>query len=78
MIVIIKEFPVGMMLVIAVVLLALANYLPLANAVGLFGVAGLAWCYCKDNLQSWIKAGLFLLLASLAFWVATYRPEGFS
>ncbi|HSC68854.1 MAG TPA: CPBP family intramembrane glutamic endopeptidase, partial [Cellvibrio sp.] len=38
----------------------------------------LTWCFRKEELNGWIKLGLFLVLVPLAFWVATYRPTGFS
>jgi membrane protease YdiL (CAAX protease family) len=59
-------------------LLAGMHWLPLANAVGLLGVVVLAWCFRKEHFPRWAKAGLWLLLVPLAFWVATYRPAGFS
>lgn len=73
-----NELGVFFLLAIVVALLASVNWLPLANAVGLIGVAALAWCLRKENLSGWTKAGLLVLLVPLAFWVATYRPAGFS
>lgn len=61
-----------------VFVLVIAGWLPWANAMGLFGVAGLAWFFRKEDLKRWIKISLFLLLVPLAFWVASYEPEGFT
>lgn len=65
-------------LVVVMTALVLWHWLPLANAVGLVGIASLAWCFRKESLSGWTKAGLLVLLVPLAFWVATYRPAGFS
>ena len=73
-----KDFGFSVLLVAVIALLATVSWLPWANALGLLGVAGLAWCYRKDDLQLWIKVGSLVLLVPLAFWVATYRPAGFS
>lgn len=58
--------------------LVMVSWLPLANAAGLVGVACFAWFFRKEELNRWIKVGLFLLLVPLAFWVASYEPEGFA
>lgn len=68
----------GLVLAALVAVLVMVGWLPLANAVGLVGLACLAWYFRKEELSRWIKAGLFLLLAPLAFWVASYEPEGFA
>lgn len=60
------------------VALVAIKWLPLANAMGLVGVVCLAWFFRKEGLKRWLKTGLFLLLVPLVFWVATYRPAGFS
>lgn len=73
-----NELGVFVLIALVVVLLAMVNWLPLVNAVGLFGVAVLACCLRKETLPGWAKAGLLVLLIPLAFWVATYRPAGFS
>ena len=73
-----NELGVFFLIAFVVVLLAMVNWLPLVNAVGLVGVAVLACCLRKENLSGWAKAGLLVLLIPLAFWVATYRPAGFS
>lgn len=73
-----NELGVFFLIAFVVVLLAMVNWLPLVNAVGLVGVAVLAWRLRKENLSGWSKAGLLVLLIPLAFWVATYRPAGFS
>ncbi|HSC68641.1 MAG TPA: CPBP family intramembrane glutamate endopeptidase, partial [Cellvibrio sp.] len=66
-------------ILIAVVFgLILLQWLPPVNGVGVFAIAGLTWCFRKEELNGWIKLGLFLVLVPLAFWVATYRPTGFS
>lgn len=68
----------GLVLAAMVAVLVILDWLPLANAVGLVGVACLAWFFRKEELNRWIKVGLFFLLAPLAFWVASYEPEGFA
>lgn len=73
-----KELILSGILAVAITGLVIAAWLPLVNALGLIGVACLAWFYRKDRINRWIKAGLFFLLVPLVFWVATYRPEGFS
>lgn len=73
-----NELSIFGLVAIVVALLAIINWLPLANAAGLVGVAFLAWCFRKESLSSWAKTGVWVLLAPLAFWVATYRPAGFS
>lgn len=66
------------MLTVVVAVLVMVGWLPLANAAGLVGVACFAWFFRKEELNRWIKVGLFLLLVPLAFWVASYEPEGFA
>lgn len=61
-----------------VAVLVRVGWLPWANAVGLLGIACLASFFRKKELNCWIKVGLFLLLVPLAFWVASYEPEGFA
>jgi len=73
-----KEFILVLMLTAVVTVLVMVGLLPLANAVGLVGVACLAWFFRKEELNRWIKVGLFFLLVPLAFWVASYEPEGFA
>lgn len=73
-----KEFTAGLVLAVVIAMLVMVGWLPLANAVGLLGVACLAWFFRKEGLHRWIKIGVFLCLVPLVFWVATYRPEGFS
>lgn len=73
-----KELILGLVLAAAVAVLVIVGWLPLANAIGLLGVACLGFCFREEELNRWIKTGLFLLLAPLAFWVASYEPEGFS
>lgn len=58
--------------------LVLLQWLPPVNGAGLLAIAGLAWFFRKEELNGWIKLGLFLVLVPLAFWVATYRSAGFS
>lgn len=58
--------------------LVMVGWLPLANAFGLIGVVCLAWFFRKEELNRWLKVGVFLLLVPLVFFVATYRPGGFS
>lgn len=65
-------------LVVIVAALVLLQWLPLFNGMGLLSVAGLAGFIRKEGLSRKLKAGLFLLLVPLAFWVATFEPEGFS
>jgi len=66
------------MLVMLVAVLVMVSWLPWANAMGLVGVTCLACFFRKEELNRWIKVGLFFLLAPLAFWVASYGPEGFA
>jgi membrane protease YdiL (CAAX protease family) len=73
-----KELIWGLVLAALVAVLVFVGWLPLANAIGLLGVARLAWFFRKEELNRWIKVGLFFLLVPLAFWVASYEPEGFS
>lgn len=72
-----KELLLSLVLAAVVAVLVMVGWLPLANAIGLIGVACLAWFFRKEELSRWIKVGLFLLLVPLAFWVASYEPEGF-
>ncbi|HEY0891430.1 MAG TPA: CPBP family intramembrane glutamic endopeptidase [Cellvibrio sp.] len=73
-----KELICGLVLAALVAVLVIVGWLPLANAIGLLGVACLAWFFRKEELNRWIKVGLFFLLAPLAFWVASYEPEEFA
>lgn len=73
-----KELILGFVLAAVVAVLVMVGWLPLANAMGLVGVTCLAWFFRKEELNRWIKVGLFLLLVPLAFWVASYEPEGFA
>lgn len=73
-----KELIFGFVLAVVVAVLIMVGWLPLANAVGLVGVACLACFFRKEELNRWFKVGLFLLLLPLAFWVASYEPEGFA
>ncbi|MGV8835665.1 CPBP family glutamic-type intramembrane protease, partial [Cellvibrio sp.] len=73
-----KELICGLVLAALVAVLVFVGWLPLANAIGLLGVACLAWFFRKEELNHWIKVGLFLVLVPLAFWVASYEPEGFA
>ena len=73
-----KELTCGLVLAALVAVLVIMGWLPLANAIGLLGVACLAWFFRKEELNRWIKVGLFFLLAPLAFWVASYEPEEFA
>lgn len=66
------------MLAVVIVALVMVGWLPLANATGLVAVACFACFFRKEKLNRWIKVGLFLLLVPLAFWVASYEPEGFA
>ena len=68
----------GLVLAALVIGLVMLGWLPVANALGLMGVAFLAWFFRKEKLNGWIKTGLFLLLVPLAFWVASYEPQGFA
>ena len=73
-----KELILGLLVTVVVAVMVMLGWLPLANAAGLAGVAVFAYCFCKETLNRWVKVGLFLLLVPLAFWVASYEPEGFS
>jgi len=73
-----KELILGLVLAAMVAVLVMVGWLPWANAMGLVGVACLAWFFRKEELNSWIKVSLFLVLVPLAFWVASYEPEGFA
>ncbi|WP_049631135.1 CPBP family intramembrane glutamic endopeptidase [Cellvibrio sp. pealriver] len=73
-----KELLSGLVLAALVIGLVMLGWLPVANAIGLVGVAFLAWFFRKEELSPWIKTGLFLLLVPLAFWVASYEPQGFA
>lgn len=75
---VLSEKIVAGFLVAIVLVLVLLQWLPLVNGIGLLGIAGLAWFFRKEELNQWIKVGLFAVLVPLAFWVATYRPAGFS
>lgn len=61
----------------AVAVLALLQWLPLANAIALVVLAGALWGYQALPLNRWQRSMLWFLLVSLAFWIATYKPEGF-
>lgn len=52
--------------------------IPIPNLIGLVGVAFLAWYFRKENLSTWARFSLLLLLVPITFWVATFRPDGFS
>lgn len=71
-----KKIAAGFLVAI-VVALVLLQWLPLVNGIGLLGVAGLASFARKEDVSQKLKAGFFLLLVPLAFWVATFEPEGF-
>ncbi len=73
-----KELLSGFLLAAVIAVLVMVGWLPLANAMGIVGVACLAWFFRKEELNRWIKVGLFFLLVPLAFWVASYEPEGFA
>jgi uncharacterized protein len=73
-----KELIWGLVLAALVAVLVFVGWLPLANAIGLLGVACLAWFFRKEELNRWIKIGLFFLLVPVAFWVASYEPERFA
>lgn len=64
-------------MVAIVVALILLQWLPLANGIGLLGVAVLASFFRKESVSRKLKVGVFLTLMPLAFWVATFEPEGF-
>ena len=73
-----KELILGLVLVAVIAMLVVVGWLSLANVFGLIGIACIAWFFCKEELNRWIKTGLFFVLVPLAFWVASYEPEGFS
>lgn len=73
-----KELILGSVLAAVVAVLIMVGWLPVANVVGLVGIACLAWFFRKEELNCWIKGGLFLVLVPLAFWVASYEPTGFA
>lgn len=73
-----KELILALVLAAVVAVLIMVGWLPLANALGLVGVACLACFFRKEELNRWFKVGLFLLLVPLAFWVASYEPERFA
>jgi uncharacterized protein len=73
-----KELILGSVVAIVIAGLIIVDWLPLVNALGLIGVACLGWLFRKEKLNRWVKVILFLLLVPLAFWVASYEPEGFS
>lgn len=73
-----KELLLGLVLLAVITVLVMVGWLPLANAIGVPGIVCLAWFFRKEGLGRWIKLSIFLLLVPLVFFVATYRPEGFS
>jgi uncharacterized protein len=58
--------------------LAATKLIPISNTIALVVVAFTAWLFHKENLSTWIRFPLLILLVPLTFWVATYRPDGFS
>ncbi len=68
---------VGFSLVVVTVLTSL-QWLPLANALGLIVLLGAVRVYRDVSLNSWQKPMLWLFIVPVVFWVATYKPEGFS
>lgn len=68
----------AVVLVAIITALLLLQWLPLVNGIGLLGAAGLAGVVRREGLNLKLKVGLLLLLVPLAFWVATFRPEGFN
>lgn len=58
--------------------LVLLQWLPLVNAIGVVGLIGLLWAYRSSPLYKWVRPLLWLLMVPLAFWIATYKPDGFS
>lgn len=73
-----KELIAGVLLALVVAVLVIVGWMPLVNMIGLAGVVCLAMFFRKEALNRWIKVGVFILLVPLVFFVATYRPEGFS
>lgn len=73
-----KELIVGVVLTVFILGLVVAGWLSWGNALGLVGVAVLAWFFRKEELGRWVRTGLFLVLVPLTFWTATFKPEGFS
>lgn len=65
-------------LLITLMVFTLMKWLPLANAIGLLVMVVLLWSYRQLPLSRWQRPLLALLLVPLVFWVATYKPEGFS
>lgn len=65
-------------LIATIAALVSLQWLPLVNGIGLLCVACLAWLFRMPELNQWAKTGLFLALVIATFWVATYRPSGFS
>ena len=78
MITVLSEKVLAGFLGLIVLALVLLQWLPLVNGIGLIGVTGLAWFFRREKLQRWANVALFVVLVPLVFWVATYRPEGFS
>ncbi len=74
---VLSKYVLAGIVIVFIFVLILLQWLPLVNGIGLFGVAGLAWCFRKEEIRCQIRSGLFLMLVPLTFWVATYRPEGF-
>lgn len=72
-----KKIAAGFLAAI-VVALVLLQWLPLANGMGLLGVAVLASFFRKESVSRKLKVGVFLTLVPLAFWVATFEPKGFA
>lgn len=68
----------GVVLALVVAVLVVVGWMPWVNMIGLAGVICLAMFFREEALKRWIKVGVFLLLVPLVFFVATYRPEGFS
>lgn len=73
-----RELLAGVALMGLILLLIIVAWLPWLNAVGLICIGCLAWFFRKEELSRWTKVSLFSLLVPLAFWVASYEPQGFA
>lgn len=70
--------PIVFLLVIAVATCAITFALPAGITTALFTLTGLTFLYRAPFIAPWRNIVLWLVLVPLTFWVATWRPGGFS
>lgn len=72
------SLPVAPLILLAIATCAIIFALPTGITAALTALTGLTLLYRKPLIAPWQKTMLWLLLVPLTFWVATWRPAGFS